>query len=289
MFSLLNILDVSLCAFIIFAILFTFSWIIYDYLILTKIDLRAELFKKDNLAVWIEFIFSFLVPILLLITSVYTYSPMKSILTNIIRILITCSVYISIFFVLRYITYRMMNAVYRKHGTNILIEVFIEKSIASAILSSSLSLFSIIATLTIKSLYTINIPIYIAISLLLFYIAHKVFNFIFTNEVNELYEILSNNNIAVSLTYSGFILTSQYVLYKNLTAHVSNGTWLAFLLVSLISISLYFIIILSLHKIIELILKIDICKEIYKDKNTGVGIFNLVLFIGISILMTKSF
>lgn len=262
-----------LFSFTIVLLTFTISWILYDVIVLRKINLRKSLFENNNMAGWIEFIGAFIFPTLFLASKAIEGSASSNIITD----LLISSLYVTVYIVLLTLLRLVSNLIVRfispediQGKINLNNEIYIQNNIAAALFSTALS---IVFVSMIRFLNFGYGEVYISLlkvsNIIVFtLLAFLVYCMFLRYKTSILKELFGDNNIAAGVDLLGFIFAIEIILVNAVALQIEfNFTEL--IILSFISL-LVFGIISALFKLLFVkIITLGAVNEIRKEENLG--------------------
>jgi len=277
-----------------------FGCYVYKVFFLKKISLKEELFKKDSIAVWLEFIGGFLAPVFFLISIVvapngkFVYQgTFKDLLVAIVYI----TIYIFVFCLFRYLAEILINIATKiKFGKKLILsqEIFIEDnlsvsffSVSTAVIATGMMLQENVLFENIYSnIVRILVVLFLNIGLISLYTT-----FVFPKGKAILKDFFIDHN-----TTSGILLLANTIAINIIIASsisfskLSGMNWLNISnIIDLILFNFYIYLFMMVFvtitkKILAWIVKVDIEDEIFNMKNIGYVLFESSFYILLSFM-----
>lgn len=275
----------SLFTFTIVFLTFVLGWILYNHVILRKINLRDSLFEKDNLAGWIEFIGAFVYPTLYLAAKSVEGAASESILMDLLISLGYTAAYIFIFTVLRLMSDRIIGLIgdSGKEQVKLNQEIYEQKNIAASLFSIVLSVIfvNIVKFLDFTPGYFLTSVFRMFNILILTLGAFIVYNLVLRRKSTLFKEIFIDNNPAAGIGLLGYIFASGIIL-ENAAVLQTEFNMPELFAVSLIGLIVFGIFSAVFNTVFAAITKVDLWKEVYEQNNTGAAIGQGALYVGIA-------
>lgn len=275
-----------LFSFTIIIISFIFGYVLYNYVVLRKINLRDALFEKDNLAAWVEFIGAFIFPTLYLSATAIE----GSLSDNIFIDLSICVAYL-ITYILMFTLLRMLSGVivaslaHEDQDGKISLnnEIFKQKNIAASLFSIFLSIIfvSVIRFLDIMPDYAVVSLLKASDVLVFTLVSFLIYCLLLRTKTTLFKEIFIDNNVAAGVGLVGFIFAVETIL-SNAVLLQKEFDFLELAAFSLISLILLGILSVLFKIIFSKLIKVDIWSEVYEQNNIGAAIGQAALYIGIA-------
>lgn len=279
---------------------------LYKVLFLKNMSLKGQLFQKDSLAVWLEFIGGFLAPVLYLILIVISPNG-KFVYQGNVRDLVVAIIYISIYIVtfciFRYIAeavIKLTTKIKFKEPYILSKEIFIENNTAASFISISSSIIAvgmlIQENVMFENIFS-NIIRIIIVLLLNIGLASLYTSFVFPKNKSLLKDIFIEHNISTGILLLANIITINIIIAssinftKQLGWTILNISGIIDLILFVFFIYLFMMVFVTItKKVLHLLLKVDIEDEIFNQKNIGYVLFEssfyiLISFITINVLM----
>ncbi|BDU49750.1 DUF350 domain-containing protein [Haliovirga abyssi] len=269
---------------------FFISTIVYDKALTKGFSLKEYLFEKDSKAVWVDYFGGFILPAFLITYNSVTGGEAKSLILDLLTILIILSVAIAVLAVVRVLNDKIILNISSKYGdkTTLNNEIFNQSNLSASFFNIAFT--SVITNILLQeSIFEEKISVMLLRALLIFlfniivFIAYK---FLEVKREVKIYEnLFEKDNSASGLTFLGYIVSWQIILYKLVNFYD---------LKELYSMVVSFMLILVFYEIIKLIIKFgikyilkeDIEDEIYLQKNIGAGFGMFVIYTGIALLIS---
>lgn len=267
----------------------------YKIFFLKKCSLKEELFEKDSLAVWLEFVGGFLAPVFLLISIIVAPNGKfvyQGTIKDLFIALIFIQAYIFIFCLFRYFAEIFIRVVSKfRFGKEIIIskEIFSENNISVSFVSISISVVvtgmmiqeNILFENLLSNLIRMGVVLFLSIVLISLYST-----FILPKGKTIFKDIFANNSITSGILLLGnifainMIISSTINFFKQLGINWYNLSDLIDIILYNFLIYLYMMVCITItKKVIELIVKVDIKDEIFNQKNIGYVLFEAGFYI----------
>lgn len=266
---------------------FVVGWFLYSIVIVRKINLKAALFDKDNLAAWIEFIGAFIFPTLYLSAKAVEGSASDNFSVDLAICLALAVLYIGIFTLLRLVSGILVSFLSPKDTQGKIRlneEIFAQKNSAAALFSVALSIIfsGMITFLDISSLDNFFISLFQMGDILIFsLVAVIVYSMILRRKTSLFSEIFVDNNIAEGFRFAGFVLAVAVILY-NLVNLQQEFDFIELALLSGVGLMILGVVAIAMKWVFTKLIKVDLRKEVYEQNNLGAAMGQVALYVGIA-------
>ncbi|MGE5473848.1 MAG: hypothetical protein ACM3UU_06470 [Ignavibacteriales bacterium] len=273
---------------------------LYKVFFLRKLSLKEELFKKDNLAVWLEFVGGFLAPVFFLISIVVAPNGKfvyQGTIKDLFIALIYIEIYIFIFCLFRYLAEIFIRfASKMRFGREIIIskEIFSQNNTSVSFVSISISVVvagmmlqeNILFENIFSNLMRMGIVLFLNIVLISLYST-----FVLPKGKTIFKDIFGDNSIASGILLLGnifainMIIASTIDFFKRLGINWQNLSNIIDVIFYNFLIYLFMMVCITItKKVIEIIVKVDIEDEIFNQKNIGYVLFEAGFYILLTLM-----
>ena len=274
---------------------------LYKIFFLKKISLKEELFQKDSLAVWIEFIGGFLAPVFFLISIVIAPNG-KFVYQGNFRDLLVAIIYITAYIfslcLFRYFAETIIKTATKiKFGEKYILseEIFIEgiPSVSFVSISTSVIVTGMLLqeNILFENIFS-NIIRMLTVLLLNIGLISLYTTFILPKGKSILKDIFINHNITSGILLFGnvvainIIIASSISFFKLYCMNWLNISNIVDLVLFIFLIYLFMMVFVTItKKILEWIVKVDIEYEIFNNKNIGYVLFEASFYILLSFMV----
>ncbi|MGE5329103.1 MAG: hypothetical protein ACM3KR_06335 [Deltaproteobacteria bacterium] len=278
---------------------------LYKIFFLKRISLKEELFKQDNLSVWLEFIYGFLAPVFFLISVIiapngkFVYQGNSK---DLLVLIIYITAYIFVFCLFRFLAEVILNAAAKiKFGEKFILsqEIFINNNLAVSFISISTSVvvtsMMLQENILFEHIYSNIIRIltvaFLNIGLISLYTrfvlpeGKSIFKDIFIVHNTSSGILLLGNIIAINI-----IITSVINFFKLLGINWLNISNLIDLILFNFFVYIFMMVFIAItKKILSWIVKVDVEDEIFNKRNIGYVLFESSFYILLSFIVINVF
>lgn len=276
-----------LYSFVIIFIGLILGWLMYEKIVLRKINLKDALFEKDNLAGWIEFVGSIILPMFYLASNVLSVQSSDNIYIDLSNCVYRVVLYLICLTILRLLSGQIVKCIADEdeHGKiNLNNEIYSQGNLAAAYFSVAISVVFTngISLINFSNLMELSSSILnVAMIFVFTVLVALVYILVLGSKFRLGKELFIDNNGAAGFAFLGLMLAVQIILRKIALSGVGFD-YLHWILAGGLSLVL-FLILTGIFKLLILkLLKVCFKSEVFEDNNMGVAFGLSGLYIGVA-------